>query len=162
MHGRFLQTIYFFCIQISSILESQFNINRHFAFSREDERDSGNNAEIWQFYLLKSIFILKVFFETSNPTREWDCFEFILPSVMQSTRHNQWKSRLCWSEKVLLCYESKVKLIIVVIQLFAVLRSRPLVKTQKQKFGENKHCNWPGEITQGANVQKNRWRDNVL
>ena len=46
LHGRFLQTIYFFCIQISSILESQFNINRHFAFSREDERDSGNNAEI--------------------------------------------------------------------------------------------------------------------
>ena len=158
MHGRFLQTIYFFCIQISSILESQFNISRHFAFSREDERDSGNNAEIWQFYLIKSIFILKVFFETSNPTREWDCFEFILPFVMQSTRHNQWKSRLCWSEKVLLCYESKVKLIIVVIQLFAVLR----FKTQKQQFGENKHCNWPREITQGAKVQKNRWRDNVL
>ena len=46
LHGRFLQTIYFFCIQISSILESQFNINRHFAFSREDARDLGNNAEI--------------------------------------------------------------------------------------------------------------------
>ena len=83
MHGRFLQIIYFFCIQISSILESQFNINRHFAFSREDARDSGNNAEIWQFYLIKSIFILKVFFDTSNPTREKDCFEFILPSVNQ-------------------------------------------------------------------------------
>ena len=49
-------------------------------------------------------------------------------------------------------YESKVKLIIVVIQLFAVLR----FKTQKQKLGENKHCNWPEEITQGANVQKDR------
>ena len=46
LHGRFLQTICFFCIQISSILESQFNINRHFAFSREDARDSVNNAEI--------------------------------------------------------------------------------------------------------------------
>ena len=41
-----LQTFYFFCIQISSILESQFNINRHFAFSRVDARDSGNNANI--------------------------------------------------------------------------------------------------------------------
>ena len=70
MHGRFLETIYFFCIQISSILESQFNINRYFAFSREDAGDSGNNAEIWQFYLIKSIFILKVFFDTSSPTRE--------------------------------------------------------------------------------------------
>ena len=47
LHGRFLQTISFFCIQISSIiLESQFNLNRHFAFSRVDARDSGNNAEI--------------------------------------------------------------------------------------------------------------------
>ena len=61
LHARFLQTIYFFYIQISSILESQFNINRHFAFSREDARDPGNNAEIWQFFLIKSIFILKVF-----------------------------------------------------------------------------------------------------
>ena len=48
LHGRFLQTVSFFCIQISSILESQFNINRHFAFSRVDARDSGNNAEIRQ------------------------------------------------------------------------------------------------------------------
>ena len=56
LHGRFLQTI-LFGIQISSILESQFNVNRHFAFSREDARDSGNNAEIWQFYLIKSIFL---------------------------------------------------------------------------------------------------------
>ena len=39
LHGRFLQTIYFFCIQISSILESEFNVNRHFAFSRVDARD---------------------------------------------------------------------------------------------------------------------------
>ena len=46
LHGIFLQTFYFFCIQISSILESQFNINRHFAFSRVDARDSGNNAKI--------------------------------------------------------------------------------------------------------------------
>ena len=46
LHGRFLQTIYFFCIQISSILESQFNINRHLAFSRVDARASGNNVEI--------------------------------------------------------------------------------------------------------------------
>ena len=46
LHGRFLQTFSFFCIQISSILESQFNINRHFAFSRVDSRDSGNNAKI--------------------------------------------------------------------------------------------------------------------
>ena len=44
LHGRF--SIFFFCIQISSILESQFNINRHFALSRVDERDSENNAEI--------------------------------------------------------------------------------------------------------------------
>ena len=44
--GRFLQTISFFCIQISSILESQFNINTHFVFSRVDARDSGDNAEI--------------------------------------------------------------------------------------------------------------------
>ena len=43
-------------------------------------------------------------------------------------------------------YESEVKLIIVVIQIFAVLR----FKTQKQKFGENKHCNWPEEITPGS------------
>ena len=33
-------------------------------------------------------------------------------------------------------------------------------KTQKQKFGENKH--WLKRITHGDNVQKNRWRDNVL
>ena len=46
LHARFLQTIYFFCIQISSTLESQFNVNRHFAFSRVDARDSGNNVEI--------------------------------------------------------------------------------------------------------------------
>ena len=46
LHARFLQTIYFFYIQISSILESQFNVNRHFAFSRVDARDSGNNVEI--------------------------------------------------------------------------------------------------------------------
>ena len=46
LHGIFLQTFYFFCFQISSILESQFNINRHFAFSRVDARDSGNNAKI--------------------------------------------------------------------------------------------------------------------
>ena len=46
LHGGFLQTIYFFCIQISCILESQFNINRHFAFTRVAARDSGNNAEI--------------------------------------------------------------------------------------------------------------------
>ena len=46
LHGIFLQTFSFFCIQISSILESQFNINRHFAFSRVDARDSGNNAKI--------------------------------------------------------------------------------------------------------------------
>ena len=46
LHGRCLETISFFCIQISSILESQFNINRHFPFSRVDARDSGNNAEI--------------------------------------------------------------------------------------------------------------------
>ena len=46
LHGIFLHPFSFFCIQISSILESQFNINRHFAFSRVDARDSGNNAKI--------------------------------------------------------------------------------------------------------------------
>ena len=46
LRGRFLQTIFFSCIQISSFLESQFNINRHFAISRVGARDSGNNAEI--------------------------------------------------------------------------------------------------------------------
>ena len=46
LRGRCLQTISFFCVQISSIPESQFSINRHFAFSRVDARDSGNNAEI--------------------------------------------------------------------------------------------------------------------
>lgn len=30
----------------------------------------------------------------------------------------------------------------------------------KQKFGENKH--WLEEITEGENVQKNMWRDNIL
>ena len=33
--GRFLQTIYFFYIHSSSFLESQFNINKHFSFTRE-------------------------------------------------------------------------------------------------------------------------------
>ena len=31
--------LFFFYIQISSILESQFNVNRHFAFSGVDARD---------------------------------------------------------------------------------------------------------------------------
>ena len=44
LHGIFLQNFPFFCIQISSILESQFNIHRH--FNRVDARDSENNAKI--------------------------------------------------------------------------------------------------------------------
>ena len=47
----------FTCIQSSSILESQFKINRHFAFSRVDVRESGNNGDIWQCYLIKSVFL---------------------------------------------------------------------------------------------------------
>ena len=47
----------FSCIQSSIILESQFNINRHFAFSRVDARESGNNGDIWQCYLIKSVFL---------------------------------------------------------------------------------------------------------
>ena len=61
LHERFLQTISFSCIQISSFLESQFNINRHFAISRAGARDSGNNAEIWQFYLTKCVYSKSVF-----------------------------------------------------------------------------------------------------
>ena len=61
MHGRFLQTIYFSASTVLVFLKANlFNINRNFAFSRVDARDSGNNAEIWLFYLIKSIFLNQI------------------------------------------------------------------------------------------------------
>ena len=57
------------CIQSSIILESQFNINRHFAFSRVDARESGNNGDIWQCYLIKSVFLNPILLNSFR--RQW-------------------------------------------------------------------------------------------
>ena len=59
LHGRFLQTISFSCNQISSFLESQFNINRHFAISRAGARDSGQGGNLT--ILLDKVCILNVY-----------------------------------------------------------------------------------------------------
>ena len=59
----------FSCIQSSIILESQFNINRHFAFSSVDARESGNNEDIWQRYLIKSVFLNPILLNSFR--RQW-------------------------------------------------------------------------------------------
>ena len=76
-----------------------------------DARDSGNNAVIWQFYLIKSIFLNQillnsfceywtlciqiVFFDTSKP-RELRLF-WAYFAICQSIRYNQCMLRLCLS-----------------------------------------------------------------
>ena len=76
----------------------------------------------------------------------------ILLSVNQSVIISA--SRDCFGPKKYFCAMNRQcrKVIFIIVVIHAICSTS--VKTQKQKFGENKH--WLEEITQGANVQKNR------